>query len=91
MPDAQLVEHVGVVQGYVRHHDVGHYELAEHVLVDAAGLHDDLGGVAAIDSRLRQGGRDQLLMHALEVDALLVIKSADHKCSHCPTPTVYLP
>ena len=35
-----------------------------------------------------QGGRDQLLVHALEVDALLVIKPADHKCSHCPTPLI---
>ena len=51
MPDTQLVEDVGVVDGYVGQHDVGAVKLEEHVLADVASLHYLAGGERAIESR----------------------------------------
>ena len=86
MPDTQLVEDVGIVDGYVGQHDVGAVKLEEHVLADVASLHYLAGGAAAVDPRLPEGGRDQLRMHALKVHAPLLPESTDNESPHLSLP-----
>ena len=81
MPDAELVEHVRVVDGDVRDDDVRQEELLEHVDADVAGFAKLLRGVAR-DPALFERGRDELRLHSVEVDALTGSKRPDDEGTH---------
>ena len=83
--DAQLVEHVGVVQRDVADHQVGLDDQREHVLADVAGV-DDLAGGAAVEAVGGQRRREQFVVDALEVDAtiLAVALLAERSDDECP-------
>jgi len=66
MADADLVEHVGVVDRDVTDDDVGFEEEGEHDFTDVTGL-DDLTGGAAVRIVGFQRRLDQLAIYTVEV------------------------
>ncbi len=70
VPDSELVEYVGVVDGDVGDHQIGEHQQPEHILANIA-LPRDLEGGAALDPGQLERGRDKILFHPIEIDAVL--------------------
>jgi hypothetical protein len=94
VPDAELVERVGIVDRHVGDDEIRGHEQPEHVLADVA-LPDELSGGAALDGNLvlvaqpHERGPYERPLDFVEVDSLFRAKRADKKGAHA-VPSLHL-
>src|SRR6187455_1085599 len=94
VPDAKLIENVGVVYGDIADHQIGLDNEGEHVLADIARV-DDLAGCSSAEPGVLERGSNQALVDLLEVNrsagsVCLLAEGTDNKsplhlCSPCPS------
>ncbi|MGT2438277.1 hypothetical protein ACU4GH_23600 [Bradyrhizobium betae] len=78
VPDTELIEYVGVVDGEVGDHQIGEHQQPEHILPDVA-LPRDLERRAAFNSGRRERRSDKLPLHLIEIDAALRAEGTNDK------------